>query len=686
MKKSFRKLFFGILIFSAFHAFAGLPPTSLKGQSGSKVTTFDYLVPFNQATQTSGPTSLIETGNTNVLANPGWEGGTGSWTASAGVYTTTAVTAQLGSGAKAGSWDSAAAADTLISTAVAIPAGSYGRNGAASCQFLCASGTCTHKIQAWDGTNILSEETITSSTTVYERTSVNFVYPSSGNIQLRIYSNANEPIVYLDNCYLGLAEGYNIASASQAQFIGSAYFATTANCAFTRTNTALGAMTDVDCPGPTVELNPGPGVIQTTDVDAPKVTVNSLPPGIYEIVFTGPTIVGTGAVPAAMSISDGTTTSGQMGTNGGVNHDAPFALVGYFTYTTSATRYFEIFASSTSNNVDIPIMTGNRRLTFSIKRFPTSAETIARPDQTPASWSGYHDSTCAWTRTNTVFGAPAADASCAFTERQNRNFGTVTSTGAKTPGITFTPTRAGRYLVIAGFHTSGSSVAASTSFQLVDGGSVVVATAQNQPDVANNLNHVVMQGVYNSASAGSAVTLDIQMKSSAGDNQILAYESMPAIEWTIFQLDAPFPTPVFTVARASVIADTANGYGSTNTMIRRFTNSATVGTALTLTQSAVDGDKVTVNSPGMYTITYYDNFNAVSIMGISKNSSELTTSVYSITIASTLAKSSTGGVDHTGEVSWTGFLDATDVIRAHTGGAAVNTSTNTKFSMQRIGN
>src|SRR3990167_10841577 len=101
MKKHFRKLFLGVVIFSAFRAFAGLPPTSLKGQSGSSTTTFNYQVPFNQATQVSGPTSLIETGNGNVLANSGWEGGTGSWRASAGTYTTTSTASQIGSGAKA---------------------------------------------------------------------------------------------------------------------------------------------------------------------------------------------------------------------------------------------------------------------------------------------------------------------------------------------------------------------------------------------------------------------------------------------------------------------------------------------------------------------------------------------------------------------------------------------------------
>lgn len=59
------------LIISA-EAVCGLPPTTLKGQSGTKATTFNFEVPHNQATKVSGA-GLIETGNKNRLKNPGFE-------------------------------------------------------------------------------------------------------------------------------------------------------------------------------------------------------------------------------------------------------------------------------------------------------------------------------------------------------------------------------------------------------------------------------------------------------------------------------------------------------------------------------------------------------------------------------------------------------------------------------------
>ena len=61
---------------------AGLPPTTLSGQSQTvKPTTFSFKTPYNQSTKISGTESLIETGNANVLADPGAEATTTPWSA-----------------------------------------------------------------------------------------------------------------------------------------------------------------------------------------------------------------------------------------------------------------------------------------------------------------------------------------------------------------------------------------------------------------------------------------------------------------------------------------------------------------------------------------------------------------------------------------------------------------------------
>lgn len=61
-------------LFTLTNVFAGLPPTTLKGQSDTlKSTTFNFEVPNFQATSLNGTTKLFETGNSNELVNADFE-------------------------------------------------------------------------------------------------------------------------------------------------------------------------------------------------------------------------------------------------------------------------------------------------------------------------------------------------------------------------------------------------------------------------------------------------------------------------------------------------------------------------------------------------------------------------------------------------------------------------------------
>jgi hypothetical protein len=85
MKTAFL-LFFILIMLATLRANAGLPPTTLGGQqSATKPTTFNFKAPNYQATQIVGTTSLIETGNKNILKEPSFEGTTWNtaWTLSA---------------------------------------------------------------------------------------------------------------------------------------------------------------------------------------------------------------------------------------------------------------------------------------------------------------------------------------------------------------------------------------------------------------------------------------------------------------------------------------------------------------------------------------------------------------------------------------------------------------------------
>lgn len=118
---------------------------------------------------------------------------------------------------------------------------------------------------------------------------------------------------------------------------------------------------------------------------------------------------------------------------------------------------------------------------------------------------------------------------------------------------------------------------------------------------------------------------------------------------------------------SEVYLTTGNGHGSTNTNIRRFSTIDTnLGSAITITQSSTNGDSFTINEDGIYSVIYGDSKAAgSSAFGITKNSSQLTTSITSVT-ASTRIAFSDGFTDGTTNAVFVGRLNAGDVIRAHT--------------------
>ena len=220
-------------------AFAGLPPPTVKSQSDSTAKTiFQIQAPHNQFTDLGGVKTLIETGNGNILPDPGFEALTSGWTASGGATATANSTAK-GTGALGYDWDSNSAAQTLQSTSVTIPAGLAGKNGIASCNIKTVSGTATHTFTVNDGTNdIVTPITIQSSTAAFlgsnEGNKINFVFPTSGTIRIKLAAvNANEPEIYIDDCSIQLAN--NVYDAPLV----------TAWTAYTPTFTGFGTATSV---------------------------------------------------------------------------------------------------------------------------------------------------------------------------------------------------------------------------------------------------------------------------------------------------------------------------------------------------------------------------------------------------------------------------------------------------------
>ena len=142
-----------------------------------------------------------------------------------------------------------------------------------------------------------------------------------------------------------------------------------------------------------------------------------------------------------------------------------------------------------------------------------------------------------------------------------------------------------------------------------------------------------------------------------------------------------------TASQSMVRVNTANGYGSTNTKIRRFTTTVTnQGTDITYTDSATLGASFTINTNGVYAISYSDCFNVVSQGGLSLNTTVPTTGVASIPVAEVLQGAiGTNTTNSVMSTSWTGYLVAGGIVRAHTGGDAVgSTPTFVQFTITRV--
>lgn len=131
--------------------------------------------------------------------------------------------------------------------------------------------------------------------------------------------------------------------------------------------------------------------------------------------------------------------------------------------------------------------------------------------------------------------------------------------------------------------------------------------------------------------------------------------------------------------------NTSNGYGSTATKIRRFTNiQDNVGSDVTYVDSATLGGTFTINNAGTYSISYTDEANAVTNVGITKNASSLTTSIASIATSEILTFSTTSANSHVEAMAWTGDLVAGDIIRAHTDGVAPGAAPRCHFTIKRL--
>jgi hypothetical protein len=138
--------------------------------------------------------------------------------------------------------------------------------------------------------------------------------------------------------------------------------------------------------------------------------------------------------------------------------------------------------------------------------------------------------------------------------------------------------------------------------------------------------------------------------------------------------------PQFSESDSMVRVHTANGWGSSNTAIRRFSNTpSNLGTSVLYADSATLGASFTILESGNYEISYTDVFGAAASFGISKNSTAATL-LGSLSTNDILSFTTTGGAGVLTVASWSGYLTAGDVIRPHAASASLATHVNNVYS------
>lgn len=149
-------------------------------------------------------------------------------------------------------------------------------------------------------------------------------------------------------------------------------------------------------------------------------------------------------------------------------------------------------------------------------------------------YSGYHDSTCSFSRTNTAYGAFTADATCALTQRQARGI-SAAATGSVLPSLALTLPATGTYYICA---YPNSYAAGNGGLRMTDG-TTVIAESNDQ---STTRTEKALCGSYVASSLTPTITLE--GKSSSGAITIDTTSTNSAIEWTIFPVTNNMPAPV----------------------------------------------------------------------------------------------------------------------------------------------
>lgn len=393
-----REIIFSLLfalMFSCQPIFAQQSPVKGKGQSQASDTTIERLrVPLNQMTVTGDKAVLVETGNTNILVNPGFETAivSSGWTASAG--TVAAATGEnIGWGNKSVRWTPNAAGDTFMPGLVSIP--NALKNGNAEASVWYSSAASGNSLLVLDeNSNIIAGVSLPYSISYTKSPPLNFVAPGNlaGSLRPQIKAISNAPI-NLDEFRIGAAT--NIGSVAQATTIGVMTISA-CNASWDTTSGSYGDFTALASCTYTPE---GQALAPTTVI--PAMRFNSLPAGYYELDADGTFLGSSTGGYCQFRLSDGTNAGREenswqsaSGANGifpsqkfSIKYDSP--------QQSAVTLRIQAKLSSGSGDCYINAPSG-KPLVLKLKRYPLASEQVANINNGNYDWTSFSPTTQGW--------------------------------------------------------------------------------------------------------------------------------------------------------------------------------------------------------------------------------------------------------------------------------------------------
>ena len=543
-------------------------------------------------------------GGLNILDNPDANSGILNWTGVNGTVTRETGSPLEGAGSFILTTDGGSSAAQSNADAVTIPSVLKGKNCLIKIDY--QTTYAAFDLIVWDGAAKIISETLPVNASPQTQTKkFTFVCPDSGSLTYRIEdpTNSGANVITYDLAYLGENDG--TIEISQAQIVAKAYYDTTTNCVWARTNTALGAFaTDADCPAITSEFTTSPITVDLTDDDLPTYKLADLPTGRYEVTANFHANSNTSGDAVAFTINDGATTNGRASCSSVTSQACNIHLKAVFDYTTGqATKTFAINGSSLSGEVRIILNQANERVEWVVKRYPLESELAIDPGVNPSFWSGSHDSDCSWSATQTSYANYPNDGSCTLTEKQNVNFGSVSTLGASRPGVSFSVINAGYYKVCAYFSVGVDIALENMGFRLIDDAAVVLDEGSRRSYNSTSESIGPRASLCGKMKVNSVATktVELQVKSGSGASLLSSFFGA-SVQWEIERISEGMTAPLL----VNSVVSPYNGVTKTASMMFAGASTVTDCTGSPCTQYQEFGDwvdTVTRSGAGTYVVT-----------------------------------------------------------------------------------